>query len=99
MFIIIAIGPLVIYQINPGFDEDMVYKIANFLNLQPGDVEGFKLLDFRTDQAGIRTGPFGIGATIVSFGFTLAAGIGLGLFYKGRSSNVIKIKQKTKKLL
>lgn len=43
-------------------------------------------------------GPYGIGATLLSLCIPLAFGIGVGIFFKFRSKNVIKIREKAKKL-
>lgn len=62
---------------------------------------GYKycLLDYREDtETGSVRGPFSLIATIISFFFPLAIGLGVGLYYKLRSQNVIKIRNESKKL-
>lgn len=62
---------------------------------------GYKycLLDYREDiETGSVQGPFSIIATILSLFFPLAFGLGIGLYYKLRSQNVIKIRNESKKL-
>jgi hypothetical protein len=61
---------------------------------------GFKycILDYRTDSSGVERGPFSLIATILSFLVPLAVGVGIGLYYKLRSQNVIKIREDSKKL-
>jgi hypothetical protein len=60
------------------------------------------LLDYKVDEREVGTGeeigPFGIGATLLSFCFPLALGVSVGLYYKLRSENVIKIREDAKKL-
>ncbi len=64
----------------------------------------FCLLEYRESSAiegplvGLTFGPYGIGAGILSIGVILAFGIGIGLYYNLRSKNVIKIRDKAKKL-
>ena len=59
----------------------------------------FCLLEYRESQAtGELMGPFGLGAAILSLGITLAFGLGIGIFYHLRSKNVIKIRERSKKL-
>ncbi len=43
-------------------------------------------------------GPFGLGASILSLGFILAISLSFGLYYRLKSKNVIKIREKSKKL-
>jgi len=46
----------------------------------------------------VDTGPFGIIASIMGINFVLALGLGMGVYYRYRSKNVIKIRRETKKL-
>lgn len=55
----------------------------------------FKVPDCAPDQM---IGPFGIGAAILSLFVTLALGLSVGVYYKLKSQNVIKIREETKKL-
>jgi uncharacterized protein YaaR (DUF327 family) len=72
------------------------------LNEQPFDnVLQLKLLEYRQARnapTGELIGPYGIGASIISLLIPLSFGIGLGLYFKLRSSNVMKIRENTKKL-
>ena len=43
-------------------------------------------------------GPYGLGASIISIFVILAIGIPIGVYYSFRSKNVIKIRERTKKL-
>jgi len=45
-----------------------------------------------------KLGPFGLGASVLSLVVIAGLGLPIGLYYKLRSSNVIKIRQKTKQL-
>ncbi len=56
------------------------------------------LLDYREGTDGSIKGPFSLIATILSFFFPLAVGLGIGLYYKLRSQNIIKIREESKKL-
>lgn len=67
---------------------------------------GFKfcLLGYRVSKAttgpmvGKTIGPYGIGASILSLSIILAIGLSIGLYFKLRSKNVIKIRENAKKL-
>ncbi len=58
----------------------------------------FCLLDYRDDGTGMVRGPYSLFAAILSLCFPLAIGISVGLYYKLRSKNVIKIRNESKKL-
>lgn len=59
----------------------------------------FCFLDYRESKTtGEMIGPFGLGASIISLLLTLSFAAGFGLFYSLRSKNVIKIREKAKKL-
>ncbi|MBS3107160.1 hypothetical protein J4419_05895 [Candidatus Woesearchaeota archaeon] len=82
----IGIAPLLLHLINPAFE-------------LPADPEAnFHLLEYQQDKEGRIVGPFGLGASVLSLAITLSAGLGLGLYFRLRSQNVIKIRNKTKQL-
>lgn len=85
ILLIIGIYPLLMHVINPGYDLDI------------GD---FKLLGYRPSNAdsNVILGPYGLGASVISVFVTLAVGLSVGLYFHLRSKNVIKIREKTKKL-
>ncbi|MBI4440036.1 hypothetical protein HY638_03625 [Candidatus Woesearchaeota archaeon] len=58
----------------------------------------FCLLGFEKDEDGNVIGPYGLGAGLLSMGITLALGISLGLYFKLKSKNVIKIREESKRL-
>lgn len=105
-FLVVAFSPMLINNLYPGgasgpnsFDsrfEDMIMPRAEATGMG-GLAEDLKPIDYRGTGTD-RTGPFGFLATLASFGFTLAAGLGLSTYYKLKSSDTIKIKEKTKKL-
>ncbi|MBN1156722.1 hypothetical protein JXA85_03840 [Candidatus Woesearchaeota archaeon] len=62
--------------------------------------EGFDFLGYRPSKANPDEliGPYGFGASIFSFFITLAFALSIGLYFKLRSRNVMKIREKTKSL-
>ncbi|MDP7323830.1 MAG: hypothetical protein QF632_03655 [Candidatus Woesearchaeota archaeon] len=58
----------------------------------------FCLLGYETMENGDVRGPFGLGASVLSLAVTLALGLGFGLYFKLKSKNVIKLREKSKKL-
>jgi hypothetical protein len=83
---LIALIPLIIHFLYPYFDMTLPF--------------GFEFLDYKTSSTNpnIIIGPFGIGATILSFFFPLALAFSLGIYFKIRSKNVHKIREEGKKL-
>ncbi len=65
--------------------------------LSPGfDMElplGFKLIEFKEGL-----GPFGFGASVLSLFIPLSLGLSIGLYFRLKSKNVIKIREKSKRL-
>ncbi|MBN1644710.1 hypothetical protein JW851_01545 [Candidatus Woesearchaeota archaeon] len=84
--LIIALLPVIIHWINP------LYEIDFFL--------GFKLLGYRESLnfPGTIVGPYGLGASIISLLFPISLAFSIGLYYHLRSGQVIKIREKTRKL-
>lgn len=84
---LIALSPLLIHQLNPGFD--MRFADGKFV-----------LLDYRQSTADPEQtiGPFGFGAAILSLFFPLSFGIAIGIYYSLRSKNVYAIRNRVKDL-
>jgi hypothetical protein len=101
-------------QINPIFICVLIGGVFLFLGLIPPLLHflqpdlsyeinlpfvGWKMLEYRQDsETGDIVGPFGMGASLLSLAFPLALAFSIGLYYKLRSQNVIKIRNETKKL-
>jgi hypothetical protein len=85
--LLLALIPVILHTLNP----DPNYDIK-----LPFD---FSLLEYRTSQTtGQVIGPFGMGASILSLFFPLSLALSIGLYFKLRSQNIIKIRNETKKL-
>jgi hypothetical protein len=97
----IGIMPIIIHYISPGFDlvltNDNSFKAIDSYNVSDGN---FYFLGYKEDikQPGVYVGPFGIGAAIFSMCIPLSFGVSIGLYYKLRSKNVMKIRNESKKL-
>ena len=85
ILLLIALSPVILHFLNPAFDISL---------------GKFDLLGYRESQSfpGKIIGPFGFGASVLSFFFPLSLGLALGFYYRGRSKNVIKIRAKAKQL-
>ncbi|MBW2971591.1 hypothetical protein KY359_01015 [Candidatus Woesearchaeota archaeon] len=97
----IAFLPIIIHILLPGFD---------VVTTQGGEIaiidtyvheEGkFYLIGYRESvkpELGM-IGPFGLGAALLSSFLPLAAGLSVGIYYRVRTKNVLKIRNETKKL-
>lgn len=57
----------------------------------------FKLLDYKQSGNGL-AGPYGLGATVLSFFIPVGIGLGIGIYYRIRSRNVLKLSEDAKAL-
>jgi len=82
---LLAFLPVLIHFLNPDFD----INIADF-----------PMLEYKQSirYPELIIGPFGIGASILSLFFPLGLALSFGLYYRLRSTNVIKIREEAKKL-
>lgn len=86
---LVGISPLLIHLLNPGFEINILGQF---------DLMGYICAGGGECLLSERIGPYGIGAAILSLVLTLSLGLGVGSYFALRSSNVIKIRNKTKKL-
>jgi len=101
-FMLIGFSPLILHALMPNFD----CSIGNGLTCtnaltQPG--AKYYLLGYRDELINGETtgniiGPYGLGAILLSLAIPIGAGVGIGLYYKLRSKNLIALRNKTKKL-
>ena len=71
------------------------------LDFVENSVVKFRFLDYRERDPqlpGDLVGPFGLGAMLLSILVPLAFGVSLGLFYKLRTTNVLKVREQSKAL-
>jgi len=94
LFLLIGLSPIILH-----------WFITDETNLGFGAVDetstclrSFCLLDYRTSESGKVTGPFGLGASLLSLFIPISLGFSLGYYFKLRSKNVIKIRRKTEEL-
>jgi hypothetical protein len=87
----IGISPVWLHAIgfpDIGFGEDDEFSVCG---------KQFCLLEYK-DIEGTELGPFGLGASMLSLAVTISFGVSIGTFFKFRSQNVIKIREKAKEL-
>ena len=90
--IIIGLSPLIMHAAGSSdifFDAEKQHSLLGYVC--PPDV-GQDCLESE------KIGPFGIGASILSVVLIAGLGVALGLYYKLRSTNVIKVRERTKAL-
>ncbi len=90
---LIAIVPVVLHATgmeNIGFGKE---------NLDSGCGKEYCFLVYRTDSdTGVTAGPFDMLSSILSIFFPLSLALGIGLYYKLRTRNLIQIRENAKKL-
>jgi Flp pilus assembly protein TadB len=87
LFFLIGLIPIILHTIQPDPSYDIPLPF------------GFRMLEYRTSpETGELVGPFGMGASLLSLAIPLALAFSIGLYFKLRSQNVIKIREQTKKL-
>ena len=93
LFFLIGISPLLLHSI--GFSD---FGFGD-QDLKSACGSKFCFLEYKTSSTKNEViGPYGLGAAIASLFIPLSIGIGVGLYYKLKSQNVIKIREKAKQL-
>ncbi len=101
----IGIFPLLLHAVAPDFDLVIISPsggtpvLTTLSNVDDPSIILHSFLGYRFNGAKTKKiGPFGLGATLMSLFIPLSFGLALGLYYKFKSANVIKIREKTKQL-
>lgn len=99
VLLLIGLSPLLIHAIDPGFD----FPLSGEEDASTSCGYRYCFLGYRMSKATELTpsteiGPYGLGASVFSLFVILGIAFSFGLYYKLRSKNVIKIRNKTKKL-
>ncbi len=88
-----ALSPVILNIVSPGAD----YQISKSFKMF--DYEAKNITNTVTSKVTTTyTGPYGVGASVLSLLFPLSFGLSLGLYFKLRSSNVIKVRDDAKRL-
>lgn len=110
---VIGFSPLIIHTVSPGFDviyDTSVSDIGGSPFIVTTAAESyagkpkFALQQYQLSKSkdpakiGKMLGPYGLGATILSLAIPIAIAFAIGLFYKFKSKNIIKIRENTKAL-
>ncbi|MBT3464501.1 hypothetical protein HOD20_08320 [archaeon] len=104
IFVLIGFSPLIMHSLDKGeepfdiiIDNRDNIKVIHTLDESIGSK--YALLGYKREKTGDGIiGPFGLGATILSFFLVLGIGLGLGMYYRMTTGNLIKIRQETKEL-
>jgi len=93
LLLLLGLSPLIMHYLN---FTDIGFGSEDFTSVCGRQ---FCLMGYRESSiTGEPIGPYGLGAAILSLSVTMAFGLGLGIYYKLRSKNIIKIRQRAKKL-
>lgn len=103
LLIMVGISPMMLYAAggsNMEFDFCIGERggIVRGEDLEAGSVKGICLLDYKTISTGEVRGPYGMGASLLSVFVPLGVGLAIAIYYKRRSSKLILIRNKSKKL-
>ncbi|MBN2421992.1 hypothetical protein JXB41_02095 [Candidatus Woesearchaeota archaeon] len=104
LLFLIGISPLIIHQFDTTKTFDVVvdtdWKIKPIHSFQESRDSRFTLLGYKPSKMDSTDliGPFGIGASVLSLFVPLSLGLGIGLYYKMTTKNLIKIREKSKEL-
>ncbi|MFT4326776.1 MAG: hypothetical protein ACMXYK_04705, partial [Candidatus Woesearchaeota archaeon] len=91
-FLLIGFSPLYLNALgvsDAGFGGENELKACGF---------DYCFLEYREDENGVVTGPFGIISTLLSLLIIMGIGVGIGLAYSFKSNKVLKIFEKSKAL-
>ncbi|MEK6920989.1 MAG: hypothetical protein AABX82_03845, partial [Nanoarchaeota archaeon] len=93
LFVLIGLSPLLMHALGItdfGFGEE---------DLKSSCGRKFCFLEYRTSSTtGEIIGPYGLGATLASLMIPLGIGLAMGIYYRLKSKNIIKIREKAKQL-
>lgn len=99
----IGLVPVAIHFVAEGWDIGVSNDIQTDLFVIIEDYVGenidYYFLDYHSSKDGYNIiGPFGLGASLLSVAFPLALGLSLGLYYKLKSDNLVKLRENSKKM-
>ena len=110
---LIGFSPLMLHAVSPGFDVIYDTSMSDaggsplVITTDVGSYAGkpkFALQQYQESKSkdaakmGTMLGPYGLGATLLSLAIPLSIAFAVGLFYKFKSKNIIKIRENTKSL-
>jgi hypothetical protein len=103
IFMLLGLIPLLLHAANPDFDVVYAAGEVKVIDTLTDPEATYYFLGYRDElkegtPTGKIVGPFGIGALLLSFFVVLSVGFGVGLYFKLRSKNVIKIRDQSKAL-
>lgn len=99
----IGIFPVVMSFVSPGWDIAISTKYGtdffSVINEYTSEGGEFYLLGYRLNQdQSDYIGPFGLGASLMSVAIPAGLGLAIGLYYKLKSENLVKLREKAKEM-
>jgi hypothetical protein len=100
ILIMIGISPLMLHMFNSSETFDICLGDRGIIkgDKLEGTVKGICLLDYKEDKIGNLKGPYGLGSTLLGIAIPLAIGLGISLYFRYKSKNIMKIRMQTKSL-
>ncbi len=104
LFSLIAISPLIIYNINNWRGEysditmDKDFKIIQISDMEKVKEASFSFLGYKKDSTGAIVGPYGLGSTLLSILLPIGLALGFSFYYKTTTRKLVDIRKKTKEL-
>jgi len=101
VFFLVGISPLLLHAVTQG---DIVLDanyVPHFVSINDPNYRTYPylLLGYISPESGKgKVGPYGLGATLLSIFVPLALGLSIGIYYRVRTKNLIKVREESKKL-
>lgn len=84
ILLLVGLSPILIHMLNPEFDITIFDGKFQLLGYKKGTYKDI--------------GPFGLGAALISLFITLSFGLGIGIYYRLSSKDIISVRERTKTL-
>lgn len=96
VLLLIGLSPLLIHLLAPGWD----MGLGSTIDTSSVCGKSFCLLEYKPSKldSEVIIGPFGLGASVLGLFIPLAFGLSIGLYFKLKSQNIIKIRERSKQL-
>ncbi len=102
VFFIIGNSPIIMHKLNKGRTVDYIindrFKFEKTYDFEKVQSAKFSFLGYKKSKSGNIIGPFGLGSTLVSILIPLGLALSLSYYYKAKTKNLMKIREKTRNL-
>ncbi len=103
ILILAGLSPLLLHLAAPNYDIVYDKDSGQVMQVDKSTYTGtaiYSFIEYResSDNPDVIVGPYGLGATVLSILLPLGIGLAIGIYFRVRSKNVIKIRESTKSL-